>query len=262
MMKKFILWSLIFSLATGGINCATLNQARKKDTGSGLTTQLITKTPKKDKNWKDARKKNKLEESMLNLWLIETGVERDSTMIDKINNWGDSTNVDYMIREGFFEYLKQNYDKSVKNYSKAQNLSEKKNLNRRVLIDILLGRTYDAMGNHKKAHNFYDTAIKENKENGNIVFGIIGNNVSVWSPWYFKGNSYEKQGQYNKAIECYLKAIEESEKAEIKTTSGEVALLHTIGRIYCDVLGDIKKGFKYLLKAREKEEKAPKIKIR
>jgi len=273
---NWLKWSLIFSLVVEGIGCATLNQAKKGETkepkkisvedvkiiSPELATKLINESKTGSRKLKEIKNRNKLEESMLDLWLIETGIKRDSTIINNINNWGDSTTVDYMIREGFLNYLKQNYSKSVKNYSKAQDLSKEKNIDRNVLINILLGRTYDALGNHKKAHNFYDVAIKKNKENGKIVFGIVGNNVAIWSPLYFKGNSYEKQGEFNKAIECYLKAIEESEKAEIRTISGEVALLHTIGRIYCDILGDIEKGFEYLLKAREKEEKTPKIKIK
>jgi len=53
---------------------------------------------------------------------------------------------------------------------------------------------------YEKAAKYFSIYIQQNKENeNNVTFGIAYNNI---------GNAYKNQGQYKKALECHLKALQ------------------------------------------------------
>lgn len=260
------LWQWLTLIGMGlSIECATSIKAGKdneltKSENPDILTYASEEIEHKDNKFYENL--DNLESSILNLLMFEGSVNRDSTFTNNLKNWGDSTDVDFMIRGGFINYLQKDFDESIKKYSTAESIAKLSKKDVKILLDVLKARSYEAKGDYKKAIASYNEAIKENKKDDKAIFGVIGNECAIWNPLYFLGKLYEKQGKNEKALEYYLNAIDSSQNALNRYTSGEATLLRVISEFYYFKMKDREKALEYLRKAEDTEKTGPQIKIK
>ena len=154
----------------------------------------------------------------------------------------DTTKLKLLIDISLY-YFNSNYGKAAEYAQQAKDLAKKKKLKKwEADANRILGNTFLAVGDYKKASSYYFNALKFH-ESIKDTFGIASNSNNL-------GALYDRLREFDKALTYYFKALDLFNKLKTNKQSKLKlpSLFNNIANVY-QSKGDTKSAFQYYQKA-------------